>query len=237
MKTILVVDDDLMMRNLVSEYLQDQDFRVATAADGRGMELVLAESMIDLVVLDLKLSGEDGLQIMRRLRDTSHVPIVVITGHRRDEVDRIVGLELGADDYLTKPFSLRELLARIRAIFRRIECCGSPVPPEDRRTKFRFAGWEFNLRSRRLVSPSGEQVSLTNGEFNLLTVFLRSPGRVLSREQLMNASRLHEDICDRTIDSQILRLRRKLETSPGQPELIRTERGAGYIFVAPVEVR
>jgi len=237
MKTILVVDDDPMMRDLITEYLQDQDFRVAPAADGREMGEILAESLIDLVILDLKLSGEDGLQIMRKLRDASVVPIIVITGHRRDEVDRIIGLELGADDYLTKPFSLRELLARIRVIFRRIESCGTMAPPDEKRTKFRFAGWELNLRSRRLVSPTGVQVSLTNGEFNLLTAFLRSPGRVLSREQLLIASRLHEDICDRSIDAQILRLRRKLECDPREPELIKTERGAGYLFAVPVEAR
>jgi DNA-binding response OmpR family regulator len=202
------------------------------------MGRILAEDNVDLVLLDLKLAEEDGLQLVRQLRGRSELPIIILTGHRRDEIDRVVGLELGADDYLTKPFGLRELLARIRAVLRRSEA-REPAPPPGKggkRTRYRFAGWELDLRSRRLASPAGEPVPLTKGEFGLLTAFLQRPQQVLSREQLLAASRLHDDeVFDRSIDVQILRLRRKLEADPSEPEFIRTERGAGYIFAAPVE--
>jgi two-component system OmpR family response regulator len=199
------------------------------------MERILAEDIVDLVILDIKLENEDGLMLMRDLRTRSDVPIIVLTGSRRDEVDRVVGLELGADDYVTKPFSQRELLARIRAVLRRGEMARS-APEDDKSEKFRFAGWQVNLRTRRLNSPEGTLVPLTKGEFNLLIAFLRSPQRVLSREHLLSASRLYEDeIFDRSIDVQILRLRRKLEANPSEPKFIRTERGLGYVFDVPVE--
>ena len=168
---------------------------------------------------------------------TSSLPIIIVTGHRRDEVDRIVGLELGADDYLTKPFSPRELLARVRAVLRRVEAARAVPPEESKAIRYRFAGWELNLRRRRLTSPSGASVALTVGEFSLLTAFLRSPQQVLSRDQLLAATRVHDDeVFDRSVDVQILRLRRKLEANPSAPELIKTERGAGYVFTAPVQV-
>lgn len=236
-KHVLAVDDDPAMLGLIAEYLHDYDFRVSTAADGRAMAQILAESIVDLVILDLKLAEEDGLKLIRELRCASEVPVIVVTGHRRDEVDRILGLELGADDYLTKPFSLRELLARIRAILRRAEGRGAAPASDEKRTKYRFASWELNLRTRRLTSPAGDPVPLTKGEFGLLAAFLRSPQRVLSREQLLAASRVHDDeVYDRSVDVQILRLRRKLESDPSEPEIIRTERGVGYVFAAPVEV-
>lgn len=236
-KHVLAVDDDPAMLGLIAEYLHDQDFRVSTAAGGHEMAQVLAESVVDLVILDLKLAEEDGLKLIPELRTASEVPVIVVTGHRPDVVDRIVGLELGADDYLTKPFNLRELLARIRAVLRRTERRGAVPESDGKRTKYRFAGWELNLRTRRLMSPAGDPVPLTKGELGLLAAFLRSPQRVLSREQLLAASRLHDDeVFDRSVDVQILRLRRKLESDPSEPELIRTERGAGYIFTAPVEV-
>jgi two-component system, OmpR family, response regulator len=245
-KTVLVVDDDPALRAMVADYLGDRGFRVAAAADSREMARALAAGPVDLVLLDLKLPDEDGMNLIRDLRSGSGVPVIVLTGHRRDDVDRVVGLELGADDYLTKPFSLRELLARIRAVLRRGEAA-APRPDahraagerdEDRAspTRYRFAGWELDMRMRRLHSPKGDPVSLTKGEFNLLAAFLRSPKRVLSREQLLTASRLHEDeVFDRSIDVQILRLRRKLEADPNQPEFIRTERGVGYLFAVAVE--
>ena len=168
---------------------------------------------------------------------TSSLPIIIVTGHRRDEVDRIVGLELGADDYLTKPFSPRELLARVRAVLRRVEAARAVPPEESKAIRYRFAGWELNLRLRRLSAPSGASVALTVGEFSLLTAFLRSPQQVLSRDQLLAATRVHDDeVFDRSVDVQILRLRRKLEANPSAPELIKTERGAGYVFTAPVQV-
>jgi DNA-binding response OmpR family regulator len=232
---VLAVDDDPAMRQLIADYLSDQDFRVSTAADGREMARVIEESIVDLVVLDLKLANEDGLKLLRELRASSSLPVIVLTGHRRDEVDRIVGLELGADDYLTKPFSPRELLARIRAVLRRAAASEAAPAREGKGTKYRFAGWELNMRTRRLTSPTGDPVPLTKGELNLLLAFLRAPQQVLSREQLLAASRLLDDeVYDRSVDVQILRLRRKLETDPSEPELIRTERGAGYVFAAPV---
>ena len=233
---ILVVDDDPSMRQLVADYLTDHGFRVSAAAGGQDMARILDEQLVDLVVLDLKLAEEDGLQLVNELRTRSSLPIIVITGHWRDEVDRIVGLELGADDYLTKPFNLRELLARVRAVLRRAEVERAPPPAGNEATRYQFAGWELNLRTRRLTSPTGTSVGLTLGEFSLLIAFVRSPQQVLSREQLLAATRLHdEEVYDRSIDVQILRLRRKLEIDPSAPELIKTERGAGYMFAAPVQ--
>jgi DNA-binding response OmpR family regulator len=233
---VLAVDDDPGMRNLIADYLADQNVRVSVAADSGEMQRVLANGGVDLVVLDLKLGNEDGLQIVRALRAESDLPIVVVSGHRRESVDRVVGLELGADDYLTKPFVPRELLARIHAVLRR-----SPAARHSRdakRMRYRFVGWELNLRTRRLKSPAGEDVPLTKGEFALLTVFLQSPQHVLTREHLLAASRVHDnEVFDRSIDVQILRLRRKLEGNPSAPTLITTERGVGYVFASPVEVR
>jgi two-component system OmpR family response regulator len=236
-KHILAVDDDPTMRELVADYLGSHGFRVSAVADGREMARIVAEDAVDLVVLDLKLAGEDGLQLVGELRTGSSLPIIIVTGHRRDEVDRIVGLELGADDYLTKPFSLRELLARVRAVLRRAEAYRAAPTKDAKRTKYRFAGWELSLRTRQLTSPTGAPVPLTKGEFSLLVAFLRSPQQVLSREQLLEASRLHgDDVYDRSVDVQILRLRRKLEADPAAPELIKTERGIGYIFAPPVDI-
>jgi two-component system, OmpR family, response regulator len=234
---VLAVDDDPTMRELIADYLGNHGFRVSTAADGRGATRIIDQDTVDLVVLDLKLAEEDGLQLVSELRTQSNLPIIVITGHWRNEVDRIVGLELGADDYLTKPFNLRELLARVRAVLRRAEADGAASPAESKGTKYRFAGWQLNLRTRRLTSPTGASVGLTIGEFSLLTAFLRSPQQVLSREQLLAATHLHdEEVYDRSIDVQILRLRRKLEADPSAPELIKTERGVGYVFAPPVQV-
>ena len=169
-KHILAVDDDPMMRELISDYLSKHDFRVSTVADGQEMARVINESMVDLVVLDLKLGDEDGLKLVGELRTRSKVPIIIVTGHRRDEVDRIVGLELGADDYLTKPFNLRELLARVRAVLRRAEADRTAPRGDGQATGYRFAGWELNLRRRRLTSPAGIPVALTARECALHTL-------------------------------------------------------------------
>jgi two-component system OmpR family response regulator len=234
-KHILVVDDDPAMRDMLTGYLANQNFRVSAVEDGEAMSHVLRDDAVDLIILDMKLAHEDGLDLMRRLGTPPDAPIIVVTGHRRDEADRIVGLELGADDYMTKPFSLRELLARIRAVLRRSEAAHRPARGKARQIRYRFAGWELNTRTRRLRSPIGEVLPLTAGEFNLLTAFLRSPQQVLSREQLLAASRVHdEEVFDRSIDVQILRLRRKLEPNPSEPRLITTERGAGYMLATPV---
>ena len=177
------------------------------------------------------------MQLARKLRETSEIPIIILSG-RQDEADRVMGLELGADDYLVKPFSPRELLARVRAILRRYKTSSEVLPDRsEKRRAYRFAGWELNLRTRRLIGHDGKRVELTNGEFSLLEAFCAAPQRVLSRDQLLDLSRLHSaEVYDRSIDVQILRLRRKIETNPAQPEFIKTERGLGYIFDAPVEV-
>lgn len=233
---VLVVDDDAAMRDLISGYLASHAFEVSTAADGAAMARILSTRPADLIVLDLQLAREDGIDLMRSLVAESDAPIIIITGHRRDEMDRIVGLELGADDYMTKPFGLRELLARIRAVLRRAETAERRPRRGAKRVRYRFAGWELDLRSRRLTGPNQEEVKLTAGEFNLLAAFLRAPQQVQSREQLLAASRVHdEEVYDRTIDVLILRLRRKLEADPSDPRIIRTERGAGYVLATPVE--
>jgi len=195
----------------------------------------MARATIDLIILDLKLPGEDGMQLARKLRAESDVPIIMLTG-RKDEADRVMGLELGADDYLTKPFSPRELLARIRALLRRSRAHETLAESLTRIRAYRFAGWELNVRLRRLKSPQGETIPTTNSEFNLLVAFLASPQRVLSREQLLELSRLHDDeVYDRSVDVQVGRLRRKIEPKDSRTQLIRTERGAGYVFTALVE--
>ena len=237
---VLVVDDDPAMRDMIADYLMAQNIRASTAADRQQMVHVLAAGGIDLAVLDLKLGHESGFDAVRTLRTGSDLPIIMLTGQYRDEVDRIVGLELGADDYLTKPFSPRELLARIRAVLRRSEQrsqLSEQKRQDGKRIRHRFAGWELSLWSRRLTSPSGEAVPLTKDEFALLVAFLQAPQRVLSREHLLRASRVHDnDVFDRSIDVQILRLRRKIEPNSAAPVLIKTERGVGYVFTPAVEV-
>lgn len=233
---ILAVDDDPAVRQMIVDFLGDNDIRVTAVASGKEIADTMARDTIDLVVLDLRLPGEDGMDIARKLREASPcLPIIMLTG-RKDEADRVMGLELAADDYLTKPFSPRELLARIRALLRRSRAQQS-VPDGLRNIRaYRFAGWELNVGLRRLVAPGDVNVGLTNTEFNLLVAFLAAPERVLSRDQLLTLSRLHNDeVYDRSIDTQILRLRRKLTLGTGA-ELIHTERGAGYTFTAPVEI-
>ena len=231
---VLAVDDDPTIRQLITDYLGQNELRVTAVADGRAMNAVLAEHVVDLVVLDLKLQSEDGMSLARRLRDESAIPIIMLTG-RAEEADRVMGLELGADDYLTKPFSPRELLARIRTILRRRRAEVRQGRPEGVRA-YRFDGWELNLNTRRLTSAAGHAVPLSNGEFSLLVVLLGSPHRILSRDQLLDLSRLHNDeVFNRSVDVQIMRLRRKIEADPAQPRYIRTERGAGYLFGVPVE--
>jgi len=231
---VLVVDDDAALRALVTEYLSQNELRVTAVATGREMVKVLGSEAIDLIVLDLKLQGEDGLHLAQKLRETSKIPIIIVSG-RLDEADRVMGLELGADDYVTKPFSPRELLARIRAVIRRYHA-PQPLPGRDEALRaYRFAGWELNMRMHRMTSPIGEHIPLTKGEFSLLAAFLSSPERILTRDQLLELSRLHStEVYDRSIDVQILRLRRKLEVDPANPQFIRTARGTGYIFSAPV---
>ena len=233
---ILVVDDDPQIRALLTEYLAENGLRVSIAASGEALFRILGEETIDLVILDLRLPGEDGMAIARSMRSQFSIPIVMLTGVR-DEADRVMGLELGADDYVVKPFSPRELLARIRTVLRRSQSAAAQPAARREARAYRFGEFELNLRTRRLKRADGGQVALTNGEFNLLAALLASPERILSRDQLLEASRVYDnEVYDRAIDIQVLRLRRKIESDPTQPRYIVTERGAGYIFSAPVEV-
>jgi len=233
---ILALDDDPDVRQLVADYLGENELRVTAVATGKELAEVLARETIDLVVLDVRLPGEDGMQIARKLREASGIPILMLTG-RAEEADRVMGLELGADDYLTKPFSPRELLARIRALLRRAQAQASVADAIAKVRAYRFGSWELNVGLRKLKSADGRLVDLTNGEFSLLTAFLSAPQRILGRDQLLDLSRLHNaEVYDRSIDVQILRLRRKIEADPARPQFIVTERGAGYVFRAPVEV-
>jgi DNA-binding response OmpR family regulator len=232
---ILIVDDDVAIRALLNEYLAENGLRVTAAASGAEMFRLLSDAAVDLVVLDLRLGGEDGMSLARRLRAESSLPIIMLTGVR-DEADRVMGLELGADDYLTKPFSPRELLARIRTVLRRSSAATPAQSREGELRAFRFAEFELNLRTRRLATRNGRRIELTNGEFNLLAALLASAQRVLTRDQLIEASRVYDnEVYDRAIDVQILRLRRKIEPDSSQPKYILTERGVGYSFNAPVE--
>jgi two-component system, OmpR family, response regulator len=232
---ILVVDDDPQIRALLEEYLGESGLRISAAATGKQMSQILNDEAIDLVVLDLRLAGEDGMAIARSLREQSAIPIVMLTGVR-EEADRVMGLELGADDYLTKPFSPRELLARIRTVLRRAKNAAPSLARKEIRA-YRFGEFELNLRTRRLKPRDGRHIALTNGEFNLLAALLSAPERILTRDQLLEASRVYDnEVYDRAIDIQVLRLRRKIEQDPSQPKFIVTERGVGYIFSSPVEV-
>lgn len=231
---ILALDDDPDIRRVLVDYFHDQDLRVTAVATGREMLAIVQNEPVDVLLLDLRLPGEDGLALARRVREISSMPILILSG-KTDEADRVMGLELAADDYLTKPFSPRELLARIRAVLRRVRAAESDVPNDDSLRAYRFVGWELNVRLHRLTAPDGRRVALTNSEFSLLCAFLSAPQRVLSRDQLLERSRLHSlEVYDRAIDVTILRLRRKIERDPSNPDLLRTERGVGYLFAAPV---
>jgi len=231
---ILVVDDDPALCEMIASYLAEHDMAV-TAASGRQEMVRQLTAAPSLVILDLRLGQEDGLDLLREIRSRSDVPVIITTGHRRDEIDRVVGLELGADDYVTKPFGLRELLARIRAVLRRWETGGNALPRDGGRSRYRFGSWQLDPRLRRLTGTGGVPVALTKGEYALLVAFLDAPQRPLTREYLLQATRIHEDIFDRSIDVQVLRLRRKLETDPSAPRVIQTERGVGYVFALHVE--
>ncbi len=229
---ILIVDDDASLRSEVSEYLSANNFDVKAAASGREMDALMADQSFDLVVLDVMMPGEGGLSICRRLADSGG-PAIIIMSAMGEEIDRILGLELGADDYLPKPCNPRELLARTRAVLRRREGVPGQKAARDG-VEFQFLGYSLDLLKRRLRAPSGVLVLLTSGELSLLTAFLEHPGRVLTRDQLVDFARGSDaDIFDRAIDVQISRLRRKLNECDGQ-DLIRTFRGAGYMFNAPV---
>jgi DNA-binding response OmpR family regulator len=223
------------MRHLVTSYLEEHDIRAISASRRDEVTMLLTRNQPDLVVLDLRLGHEDGLDLLREIRAHSDVPVIITTGHRRDEIDRVVGLELGADDYITKPFGLRELLARIRAVLRRREAGQAASHRSNEKGTLRFGGWRLDRRTRRLTNSQDQPVALTKGEYSLLIAFLDAPQRPLSREHLLQTTRVHEDVFDRSIDVQVLRLRRKLESDPSTPSIIQTERGVGYVFTLPVE--
>ena len=232
---ILVVDDDREIRDLLARFLVRHGFRVETAADGKAMWAVLRDRRIDLVVLDLMMPGDDGLTLCRELRAKSELPVIMLTAMGED-IDRIIGLEVGADDYVAKPFNPRELLARIRAVLRRAAAAPRAADGEEAAAVYGFAGWRLDTGGRTLSGPDGEAVELTSGEFDLLLAFAERPQRVLSREQLLDLTRGRDSApFDRSIDVQVSRLRRKIEPDPARPELIKTVRSGGYMFTAAVE--
>jgi two-component system phosphate regulon response regulator OmpR len=237
---ILVVDDDPKIRQMLSRYLEEQGFRVSLAESGSAMWKSLARERADLVLLDLVLPGDDGLMLAREIRSRdAGIGIIMVTG-RSDMVDTIVGLEVGADDYIGKPFHLREVLARIKSVLRRMQpaaqanaTVSSTAAPGE---VLRFDGWALDLARRELTSPGGTPVPLTTGEFDLLRVFATHPGRVLDRDQLMDLTRGRTwEAFDRSIDAQVARLRKKIETDPKSPTIIKSVRGAGYIFTGRPE--
>ncbi len=231
---ILVVDDDAEIRDLLREYLQKEGYRVTAVPDGKGLRTAVETSRPDAVILDLMLPGEDGLALCRELRARSQVPIIMLTA-RGDETDRIVGLELGADDYVPKPFNPRELLARIKSVLRR-----SRALPENMKVadidSFRFADWRLDTATRNLTSPEGVVIPLSDTDFRLLRIFLEHPNRVLTRDQLIDLM-LSRDAAayDRAIDVQVSRLRQRLGEDAREPAIIKTVRGQGYVFAAHVE--
>jgi two-component system OmpR family response regulator len=231
---ILIVDDDAEIRNLLRDYLRRNGLRATAVADGKGMWATLACERVDLVVLDLMLPGDDGLTLCRNLRARSELPVIMLTA-RGEETDRIVGLEMGADDYMAKPFSPRELLARIKGVLRRARSLPHNLQPDDAR-QLRFAGWLLNTATRNLVSPAGVVVALSGAEYRLLRVFLDHPNRVLNRDQLLDLTRGRDaDPFDRSIDVQVSRLRHRLDDDPKEPALIKTVRSAGYVLATAVQ--
>jgi two-component system, OmpR family, response regulator len=230
---ILIVDDHREIRDLVSRALTKEGFRVSAATDGRAMRKVLADSRIDLILLDLMLPGEDGLALCRAIRADSNVPIIMLTA-KGEEIDRVIGLEMGADDYLPKPFGSRELIARIKAVLRRSRAADH-TPSGKRSKRYRFDRWTLDIDARTLISGDGVAVPLSTGEFDLLTAMVARSQRVLTREQLLDLARGRSTTAfDRSIDTQVSRLRKKIERDPGDPQIIKTVWGGGYVFTPSV---
>ncbi|SBS29207.1 Transcriptional regulatory protein OmpR [Marinomonas spartinae] len=236
-KTLLIVDDDQDIRQLLCDVLSQKGYQVLEADSGAQMWAHLEQTQVDLILMDLYLREEDGLHLARDVRALFTMPIMMLTG-KGDETDRILGLELAADDYMMKPFNLRELMARIHALLRRaIQLAPAPVlnTLEDPHDCLYFGNWVLDLTARQLLNKDGEQVVLTLGEFSLLEVLVHHPDRIFSREQLIDQSRgLEAEVFDRTVDVLILRLRRKIESNPKTPQFIKTQRGLGYFFQGPV---
>jgi DNA-binding response OmpR family regulator len=232
---IIVVDDDPALGQMVTRYLEDHHVPATSVSSRVEFNRQFESSHPSLIILDLRLGRDDGLDLLREIRTHSDIPVIITTGHRPDEIDRIVGLELGADDYIVKPFSLRELLARVRAVLRRQEIGRAARASDPERGGYRFNGWVLDRRGRTLIDPNAAPVPLSKGEYALLLAFLEAPQRPLTREHLLQATRVHEDIFDRSIDVQVLRLRRKLEVDPSAPRVVQTKRGVGYVFALAVE--
>jgi two-component system, OmpR family, response regulator len=230
---ILIVDDDAEIRTLLGAYFERAGIRATAIGDGKAMWRALAAGRFDLVVLDLMLPGDDGLTLCRELRAKSDLPVIMLTA-RGDETDRIVGLEMGADDYLPKPFNPRELLARIKVVLKRVRSLPPNMRPDDDH-ELRFGGWKLDTVHRHLVSPAGVVASLSGAEFRLLRIFLAHPNRVLTRDQLVDMTQGREaDPLDRSIDVQVSRLRHRLGDDPKDPQLIKTVRGEGYVLAVAV---
>jgi DNA-binding response OmpR family regulator len=232
---VLVIDDDRSTQRIMGDYLSRHNMRLFSAFRRDDVARQFAAAEPDAVILDIQLGDDDGLNVLREIRSRSDVPVIIATGHRCDEVDRVVGLELGADDYLTKPLGLRELVARIRAALRSREIGRIAWQREADQGCSRFGGWQLDRRMRQLTAPNGMSVPLTKGDYALLIALVDAPQRPLTREYLLQATRVHADVFDRSIDVQILRLRRKLEINRGEPPIIQTVRGVGYILANPVE--
>ncbi|MBI5275386.1 MAG: response regulator [Burkholderiales bacterium] len=231
---ILIVDDDAEIRTLLGRYLEKNGLRATTVPDGRAMWQALDRGTFDLVVLDVMLPGDDGLTLCRTLRARSDIPVIMLTA-RGEEMDRIVGLEMGADDYVPKPFSARELLARIKVILRRTRSLPRNLQPEEE-PRIRFGGWTLDTVHRHLVSPDGIVTPIGGAEYRLLRIFVAHPNRVLTRDQLVELTQGREaDALDRSIDVQVSRLRRRLGSGPGDAAMIRTVRGEGYVLTVPVD--
>ena len=230
---ILVVDDDPKVRTLLRRCFEGEGFAVSEAKNGTDLRAALAGKGITLITLDLNLGKENGLDLAREIRKDHNVPIIMLTG-KGDTIDRVVGLELGADDYLAKPFALRELIARVRAVLRRT----ASADPSGTGQQYLFEGWIFDVDQRSLKRESGEEQDLTTSEFNLLEAFVKRPHRILSRDDIMDLLKGHDwSPLDRSIDNLVARLRKKVERDPEQPRLIKTVRGVGYTFVAPAQKR
>ncbi|MDE1147433.1 MAG: response regulator [Azospirillaceae bacterium] len=235
MPTLLLVDDDEDILSLLTLFFRKHGYTVVVAEDGPGMDAALAAGPVDLVILDVMLRGEDGFSLCRRLRAASRIPVIMLTA-MADHTDRVVGLEIGADDYLTKPFDARELLARVKAVLRRTAEAAATRGTAETRPHLSFADWRLDVARRELRSADGTLVLLSGGEFDLLLAFVEHPQRVLTRDQLLDLARgLSHAAYDRSIDVQVSRLRHKLEDDPKSPALIRTVRNGGYIFTAMVK--
>jgi two-component system, OmpR family, response regulator len=233
---ILVVDDNKEILDLVSRFLIKDGYRVSTATDGREMKKVLSDARIDLILLDVMLPGDDGLTLCRDVRATSNIPIIMLTA-KGDEIDKVIGLEMGADDYVAKPFGTRELLARIKAVLRRSNDICVTTEAQDKTKNYCFGEWKLDTSRRELISKDDVIVPLSTGEFTLLTAFVERPQRVLNRDQLLDIARGRASVAfDRSIDTQISRLRRKIEKNSKKPELIKTVWGGGYIFTPEVKL-